>query len=228
MSASPQDDLDPSAFVKRIRELSEKHEQEDALRLSSIEADIEKGRSERAARRAERARSLSPEKTATPPSTATKTLDLDSNAAMEALSPSAPRADAIGETMTKLTSAPEPSRPESPTKSASALARSGTLSWQQRPGSSGGRRPFSGVGSRASEETAEPTRTQIAQSLGSKDPSWFKQTADRGTGSAAYRRNQEDPVVDGEAPRRFGLPGMSRAESASSPVEGATSPPPDS
>ncbi len=52
MSAGAQDDLDPTAFVKRIRELSERHEQEDALRLSSIEADIEKGRSERAARRA--------------------------------------------------------------------------------------------------------------------------------------------------------------------------------
>lgn len=46
------DDLDPAAFVKRIRELSERHEREDAERLSSIEADIEKGRSERAARRA--------------------------------------------------------------------------------------------------------------------------------------------------------------------------------
>ena len=52
MSAGPHDDLDPTAFVKRIRELSERHEQEDARRLSSIEADIEKGRSERAARRA--------------------------------------------------------------------------------------------------------------------------------------------------------------------------------
>jgi hypothetical protein len=46
------DDLDPAAFVKRIRELGAKHDHEDALRLSAIESDIEKSRSERAARRA--------------------------------------------------------------------------------------------------------------------------------------------------------------------------------
>lgn len=42
----------------------------------------------------------------------------------------------------------------------------------------------------------EVSRDQIAQALGSKDPSWFKQTADRGQGSAAYRRNQEDSASD--------------------------------
>lgn len=50
--AQSNDDLDPAAFVRRIRELSERHEREDAERVSAIEADIEKGRSERAARRA--------------------------------------------------------------------------------------------------------------------------------------------------------------------------------
>ncbi|KAI9726452.1 MAG: hypothetical protein M1828_001274 [Chrysothrix sp. TS-e1954] len=39
------------------------------------------------------------------------------------------------------------------------------------------------------ETEPEKSRTSIAQSLGSKDPAWFRQTAERGIGSAAYRRN---------------------------------------
>ena len=58
------------------------------------------------------------------------------------------------------------------------------------------------------------SRSQISQSLGSKDPAWFKQTQDRGLGSAAFRRNQDDssdtaPLV-GSKP----LPGMSRESTA--------------
>ena len=58
------------------------------------------------------------------------------------------------------------------------------------------------------------SRSQISQSLGSKDPAWFKQTQDRGVGSAAFRRNQDDssntaPLI-GSKP----LPGMSREHTA--------------
>ena len=58
------------------------------------------------------------------------------------------------------------------------------------------------------------SRSQISQSLGSKDPAWFKQTQDRGLGSAAFRRNQDDssdtaPLI-GSKP----LPGMSRESTA--------------
>ncbi|KAF2396273.1 hypothetical protein EJ06DRAFT_551667 [Trichodelitschia bisporula] len=56
------DDLSPSEFVKKIRELGEKRDAEDAARFASLERDILLGRQERMARRAERARSLSPEK----------------------------------------------------------------------------------------------------------------------------------------------------------------------
>lgn len=84
------------------------------------------------------------------------------------------------------------------------------------------------------QETPEPSspagtslsRNQIAQSLGSKDPSWFRQTPDRGIGSAAYRRNQDDSTSDaGSVSGRRQLPGMSR-DSTAEPE--ATSPPPES
>lgn len=59
-----------------------------------------------------------------------------------------------------------------------------------------------------------PSRDQISQALASKDPSWFRQTADRGANSAAYRKNQveDDDTVD-VPPARAQLPGMSRPSS---------------
>lgn len=59
-----------------------------------------------------------------------------------------------------------------------------------------------------------PSRDQISQALASKDPAWFRQTADRGANSAAYRKSQvEDPdtveVLSGSAQ----LAGMSRPTS---------------
>lgn len=112
---------------------------------------------------------------------------------------------------------------ETDTKPASTLARSGTLSWQQRPKSRGGR-PLSVVaaqnatqrsliGSQEPVAAAEQTlsKDQIAQALGSKDPSWFRQTADRGTNSAAYRKNQvEDEDRLDMSSVKAQLPGMSR------------------
>lgn len=113
--------------------------------------------------------------------------------------------------------APEPAPQPSPT--ATSLARSGTLSWQRRPASRGNSRPASVVEPsksshvrNASIDEKEPSRDQIAASLSSRDPSWFKQTADRGTGSAAYRKNQveDTPTRVDTPPTRRGLPGLSR------------------
>ena len=50
--AADDSDLDPAAFLKSVRELSEKREREDAERYRKLEEDIERGRQERAARRA--------------------------------------------------------------------------------------------------------------------------------------------------------------------------------
>ncbi|KAL8791826.1 MAG: hypothetical protein Q9195_005562 [Heterodermia aff. obscurata] len=104
-------------------------------------------------------------------------------------------------------------RPSDSPNSVVPLSRSGTLSWQQRPSSRGtitGRnRPLSMVATenlaaRSPRTSAEPTaindeassRSEIAQSLGAKDPAFFRQTEDRGLESAAYRKTPADNVVD--------------------------------
>ncbi|EME85495.1 uncharacterized protein MYCFIDRAFT_193790 [Pseudocercospora fijiensis CIRAD86] len=45
-------ELEPAAFLKSVRELSEKREREDAERFRKLEEEVQKGRQERAARRA--------------------------------------------------------------------------------------------------------------------------------------------------------------------------------
>ena len=119
-----------------------------------------------------------------------------------------------------------------PPTTVSSLSRAGTLSWQQRPtsrGSTGTKsRPLSVVAAENSAQASpkgnrdsfpaegkELSRNQIAQSLGSKDPTWFKQTADRGLGSAAFRKTQGDTMSD-MVSRGAGLrlPGLSRESSA--------------
>lgn len=44
-------DLDPAAFLKSVRELSEKRDREDQERVRKLEEEVQKGREERAARR---------------------------------------------------------------------------------------------------------------------------------------------------------------------------------
>ena len=113
-------------------------------------------------------------------------------------------------------------------KSSPMGSRVGTLSWQQRPmskGSVGGKfRPLSILAtennaSRSPKATPDPpsaeeveiSRSQIAQSLGSKDPTWFKQTVDRGYGSAAYRKgedsNRSDEILSNGSMRLPGITG---------------------
>ena len=140
---------------------------------------------------------------------------------------------------------PSKLQPHSSTSSSAALApsRAGTLSWQQRPssrGSTGPRsRPLSVVATENSaakspRASVEPllvseegmSRSQIAQSLGSKDPTWFKQTQDRGLGSAAFRRNQEGASDTVSMTGNMCLPGLSR-DSSTEP-EDRMSPPPES
>jgi hypothetical protein len=117
-----------------------------------------------------------------------------------------------------------------PNRSSGVLARTPTLSWQRRPPSQGPDRPRSrplsmvaaeNAAARSSTPPAEatspthtPSRDQISQALASKDPSWFRQTADRGATSAAYQKNQveDDDTVD-VAASRFQLPGMSQVTS---------------
>lgn len=113
--------------------------------------------------------------------------------------------------------------------------RNPPLSWQRRPNSQASDRPRSRPLSMVATENAarspratpepslppaaEPTlsRDQIAQSLASKDPAWFRQSADsRGGSSPAYRKNQvedEDRSDHGSVSARVKMPGMSRESS---------------
>ena len=122
--------------------------------------------------------------------------------------------------------------------------RSGTLSWQQRPSSKGSAttrsRPLSvfvteNNALKSPRATPEPpstnevdlSRNQIAHSLGSKDPAWFRQTTDRGLESAAYRKVQDDAVSDMASMKAsMRLPGMSRESTME--VEKEPSPVPES
>lgn len=227
------------------------------------------GRQERQARRAERARSISPIKekdtssNAGTPSSIRSGNNMSrqgdiSNTPSFQLPPSGssgaddiPRkanvapnkihdrgSDTLPREMPQPSSKPQTISTPSPS-AAMAPSRAGTLSWQQRPssrGSTGSRsRPLSIVASennatKSPRAAADPapanddslSRGQISQSLESKDPTWFKQTQDRGLGSAAFRRNQDGlsdtaPMVGSKR-----LPGMSREGTAE--PEACTSP----
>lgn len=90
-------------------------------------------------------------------------------------------------------------------------------------------RSLAGTQEQQPASATEPSfsKDQIAQALGSKDPAWFRQTADRGQGSAAYRRSQveDDDRLD-MASVKAQLPGMSaepkRASEPTSPPAAAT------
>lgn len=108
-------------------------------------------------------------------------------------------------------------------------SRNSPLSWARRPEPSDKprSRPLSMVAtdrvmlSRTTTPTPDnnipaddstPSREQIAQSLASKDPAWFRQTEDRGVNSPAYRKNQvedEERAVHGS----IQMPGMARNNS---------------
>ncbi|OAX82203.1 hypothetical protein ACJ72_03446 [Emergomyces africanus] len=231
---------DVNEFLVRIRELGNKRDKEDEERARKLEEEIIKGRRERQARRAERARSISPTKDSPgphdtsfvgsaphsspiraqliePPLTllpSPQKQDFDNTPASGEMGDvDIPKADDLPRNASRLST---PSRPSSR-----------GLAWKQRPGSrdlDAGTSPFPTFPSPKSpfEARSEPTaapepdfnlsRSSIAQSLASKDPTWFRQTADRGIGSPAYRRAQ-DSSVSSDVSMMSGntmLPGFSR------------------
>lgn len=118
------------------------------------------------------------------------------------------------------------SNPPSPRSAAPAKE----LSWQRRPKSQASERPRSrplsqfatenasaarsptSTSNRSSADDKTLSRDQIAQSLASKDPTFFRQTADRGTSSAAYRKTQVEDAEVADHSVGAQLPGMSRRE----------------
>ncbi|KAI9779511.1 MAG: hypothetical protein M1839_007319 [Geoglossum umbratile] len=311
---------DVNDFLQRIRELGDKRDKEDEERTKKLEEEILQGRAERQARRAERARSLSPTKDSpcnTPQSLRSLAMDTPKLEALtkpqEATSQDSRVRDvAVSDALQRLTGEPSPTknaipfpdtkprnvevddsfeqaigeprltgdiksdvsdiskrlsgRPPStedagssgsrspdfsdlpkacdsrsqPSPSAAiAPSRGSPLSWQRRPYTqppSGPRaKPLSQAAIEKSPAESPQTtlesqhtersglsRSQIAQSLGSKDPSWFRQTADRGASSPAYRKPQDESLPDTHlGTSRMRLPGLSR-ESTVEPEDSAS------
>ncbi|KAL1651565.1 hypothetical protein SLS61_005518 [Didymella pomorum] len=203
------EEVNPQEFARRIRQLGEQ-----TIGDKKLEEELIQGRSERLARRAERARSISPEKPATPRQVQEKPVAMSPPPAQD-------EAAAREESLQQLTSPSVPStddsEPQKPATSAAALGRSGTLSWKQRPQSGSIRRPLSVAARPGSRDASTPSsperplsRTQIAASLGAKDPAYFRQSAESGRGVAAYRKNEDDNASDTGSIGRRQLPGMSR------------------
>ncbi|PBP15472.1 gelsolin [Diplocarpon rosae] len=254
---------DVNDFLQRIKELGDRRDQEDEERNRKLEQEILQGRAERQARRAERARSISPTKSS-PAGTpiASRAAVTPTSTAFQAQSPrietktdpEPQREMAVVDAMDRLTGSTSPlkentsdsdteravTEPESkrtvpikPSPSSAVPSRnSGSpLSWQRRPISQSSdraqSRPLSMVATENAARspraapaaelspTTEPTlsKDQITQSLAAKDPAWFRQTADRGLTSPAYRRNQvedENRSDHGSNSPHAQLPGMSR------------------
>jgi hypothetical protein len=63
----------------------------------------------------------------------------------------------------------------------------------------------------ASVDEPQPSRDQIAASLGARDPAYFRQTADRGLGNAAFRKSKDEMSgADNVFGARRVLPGKSK------------------
>lgn len=192
----------------------------------------------------ERARSISPSKTG-PPKTLSVDLGQSFNAkTSQALNPPVDftpqnaglsRSNAVNGKVSPTRSpstsptravSSSPRAEKTPLSTASGLARSGTLSWQQRPQSRDGAHQSRSSGftsMRNTPATPEPAkenndeldRAQIAASLAQKNPTWFRQTQERGFSSAAYRKNQIEGTQETPASRSIQLHGMSTSREPS-------------
>ncbi|KAJ6110959.1 hypothetical protein N7486_003194 [Penicillium sp. IBT 16267x] len=230
---SPDGPEDVNDFLLRIRELGERRDKEDDERTKRLEDEILQGRKERQARRAERARSIAGSPTLNPLGMSVSSIGQSSIDPPEHLEPtvqtpdpepfsggkSSQESEHFYTTDSRRGSVQE-TEPESPrTVPALSRSRAGTLSWQQRPSSRdfANRSPGSTSPTRSSHlrnastasDEKQMSRASIALSLSSKDPSWFRQTADRGLGSPAYLKSEErsESQVDLGPSRQ--LPGMS-------------------
>ncbi|KAM5447895.1 hypothetical protein MaudCBS49596_005690 [Microsporum audouinii] len=226
---------DVNDFLVRIRELGNKRDKEDEERTRRLEEEILQGRRERQARRAERARSISPTKDSPLQQQLDELIQRDSRPStplshsiqppvdLLPLSPASkdssglPRRDSEAHQSDISPKEPSPDIMKSP-----ALGR--PLSWKQRPTSRdlGSPAPIALKPATEEEKPAKDTRTadeeddmvsrtQIAQSLSSKDPSFFRQTSDRGESSRAYRRAHNSSLSEASTSRpNVKLPGLNR------------------
>ncbi|KAL4871268.1 hypothetical protein BDV12DRAFT_164518 [Aspergillus spectabilis] len=178
---------DVNDFLKRIRELGEKRDKEDEERTKKLEEEILQGRKERQARRAERARSISPTKDSSPvldplhlsmSSLSHRPITIDPPEQLEP-TPRTPVQDTHStsnsfrdETVASIESSPAGSRlggsekGTSPKASPTLRSRAGTLSWQQRPSS----RDLSGNRSFFSTSPSRETRWRAMSNASTDEP----------------------------------------------------------
>ncbi|RAL59478.1 hypothetical protein DID88_006593 [Monilinia fructigena] len=222
---------DVNDFLQRIKELGNKRDQEDEDRTRKLEEEILQGRKERQARRAERALSISPTKSS-PMSTPVRPISgVISNSEDQS---SESQRESVGDNEVvemAMNAMPDFKRASQIRDSPSNAmpSRNSPLSWARRPEPSDRprSRPLSMVAtdrvmlSRTTTPTPENTtsaddiilsREQIAQSLASKDPAWFRQTADRGVNSPAYRKSQVEDE-DRATHESIQMPGMGKINS---------------
>ncbi|PKS10274.1 hypothetical protein jhhlp_002025 [Lomentospora prolificans] len=254
---------DVSQFLQQVQQLQGRRAEEDEARSRELEEKILQEKSDRAARRAERARSISPQKSSpanTPPppshrgSIVSDGLSLTSSPVLEsAISRRNDTFDNMESPMTNSSASPTRenessfdggSKRTSVTSSTTVPSpgiRSTPLSWQRRPNSQSfdktKSRPLSMLAAEnaarssttASSELSSATeqnytKDEIAQALSSKDPTWFRQTPERGLNSAAFRRNQvEDEDRLDMSSMRSQLPGMTLPASRESPISNSPS-----
>ncbi|KAK4231549.1 hypothetical protein QBC38DRAFT_466034 [Podospora fimiseda] len=249
-----------SDFLRSVELLKERREEEDEARSRELEEKILQEKKERQARRAERARSISPQKSspANTPSPSSHRIGLPQPSESTTLASPAyersgsplPRGVSTSDDIDSLADYSSSSTKENDSPFDSDIKRTSLtmnspsvgvasarspLSWQTRPRSKTSdrkMRPLSIVAAenaaRNSPNPAEPSpatdenmsRDQIAQSLADKDPSWFRQTADPGRGSGAFRKSQvEDQDTVDVSVIRTQLPGMSRPSTEESQQE---------
>ncbi|EKD21132.1 uncharacterized protein L3040_000832 [Drepanopeziza brunnea f. sp. 'multigermtubi'] len=281
---APDGSEDVNDFLQRIKEMGDRRDQEDEERTRKLEEEILQGRAERQARRAERARSISPTKSSpanTPVASRASVVSISALSQTQSR-PQSPKIEAkidseplrememgVDDAMDRLVDSTSPAKenkspldafpePEfkrnapvitSPSSAMPSRNSDSPLTWQRRPNSQSPdrvqSRPLSMVATENAARSpratpapeisptadAAPSREQFAQSLASKDPGWFRQTADRGLSSPAYRRNQvedEERSDHGSNSSRVQMPGMSRPsepdKELEEPVERSLSP----
>ncbi|KAM0514102.1 hypothetical protein ACHAPE_007192 [Trichoderma viride] len=247
-----------SQFLEQVERLRGQQIEDEEMRAREREEFLAAKR-ERQARREERARSISPQKSSpanTPsPRTLRRTVNLS-----ESLRLDSPAGEAIEKLRERPAEAERPLGTDVPSDSmlystsatkeneapedldarrgdAATGSRGSTLAWQRRTTRSNSR-PLSvyaaqnaaqSATSKPFADTQEPheppsptqplSKDQIAKSLASKDASWFRQTADRGADSAAYRKNQvEDEDRLDMSSLSSQLPGMTSENASERPV----------
>ncbi|PCG97943.1 protein of unknown function DUF4045 [Penicillium occitanis (nom. inval.)] len=226
---------DVNEFLLRIRELGDKRVKEDEDRARKLEEEILQGRKERQARRAERARSISPTKDFPSPSSISsfprdhKTI---SQLPPQVLRPSSVTYDRDNEiSITSQARQDEPRESDNnppstpPASGARRVAHSASDETEDTPDQSTVSEKIASL-SIEPNDTAEqgndtmplaedtpPSRSQISQALSSKDPAWFRQT-DPERGSLAFRRHADNVTEASSTEATFKLPGLSRDSSS--------------